>query len=58
MIITPNWRGCCDMYVCKNHCVKNDTDSLLMRYPVIWSLLERIEGDSPGYLDIIDKEIS
>lgn len=45
------------MYVCKNYCVKNDIDFLLMRYLVIWSLLERIEGDFFGYFDIIDKEI-
>lgn len=27
-----------------------------MIYPGIWSLLEKMEGDYPGYLEIIDKE--
>lgn len=27
-----------------------------MIYPGIWSLLEKMKGDYPGYLEIIDKE--
>lgn len=40
--MTPNWTCGHDAYrVCRNHSVKNDTDFILLRYPVSWSLLEK-----------------